>query len=94
MSYQLFARVELRGTPGEDTYTALNAYMQSMHWYSVLAPHQISLPHATYQAVTGSGRAPDLAAIGRRLKCDIDRTIWERPLILIIRSADWAQTAD
>jgi hypothetical protein len=94
MSYQLFARVELRGTPGEATYTALNAYMQSMHWYSVFIPSEVALPHATYQAVKVSAMPPDLAVIGQRLKSDIDRTIWERPLILVIRSADWVQIAD
>ena len=51
---QLFARIELRGTPGEPVYERLHAHMESLNWYRMIdgvteAGDQITmtLPHAT-----------------------------------------------
>ena len=90
MASQLFARVELRGTPGEDIYNRLHAYMAGKNWYQSI--NQAELPHATYQA-TFSLDAPNLMEIGNTLKADIERTIWTKALILVIRAGDWGKTA-
>jgi hypothetical protein len=33
---QLFARIELRGTPGEPVHERLHAYMASLNWYQTI----------------------------------------------------------
>ena len=90
----LFARIELRGTPGEDSYNQLHAYMRSRGWLQTItgATATVNLPHATYQA-TFTQDSPNLAAIANALKAHIEANIWTRALVLVIRSVEWAQTA-
>jgi hypothetical protein len=66
---QLFARIELRGTPGEDSYNQLHTYMRSQNWLQTVtgATATTNLPHATYQAIFTQD-APNLAAIASALK--------------------------
>ena len=87
---QLFARVELRGTPGEEVYERLHAFMHGNNWFQVIAG--VQLPHATYQA-TNSLDAPNLLGIANALKAEIEKTIWTKALVLVIRSADWGKSA-
>jgi hypothetical protein len=91
---QLFDRIELRGTPGEDRYNQLHAYMSSQNRHQTItgATRTVALPHATYQGIFVTEQ-PDLASIANALKAHIEANIWTRALILIIRSVDWAQTA-
>jgi hypothetical protein len=47
---QLFARIELRGTPGEAGYERLHAHMESLNWYRTIdgvteAGDQIRMTH-------------------------------------------------
>jgi hypothetical protein len=87
---QLFARVELRGTPGEETYQKLHQYMFSKNWFQQINGYD--LPHATYQANSVAAE-PNLMAMANELKTEIERRIWTKALILMVRSADWAKTA-
>jgi hypothetical protein len=87
---QLFARVDLRGTPREDVYNRLNEYMVSKSWYTVI--DGVSLPHATYQAAYRAD-VPNLIAIAANLRASIENTIWTGAHVLVIRVADWAQSA-
>jgi hypothetical protein len=90
----LFARIELRGTPGDEIYSRLHAFMESRNWLRTITgtTATVQLPHGTYQAVF-SIDAPDTMAIAQSLKRDIEANIWSRALVLVIRSAHWAQTA-
>jgi predicted nucleic acid-binding Zn ribbon protein len=36
---------------------------------------------------------PNLMAMANELKTEIERRIWTKALILMVRSADWAKTA-
>jgi hypothetical protein len=88
---QLFARVELRGTPGEDVYQRLHAYMESLFWYrSITGTTTVSLPHAVYQATINT-ESPDLAAVAAKLKSGIQTSVWSIALVLIVQSSNWAQ---
>lgn len=87
---QLFARVELLGTPTESVYEKLHATMENLHWYRQI--NNVALPHATYQAINGAD-APNLMSIADELKGIIERTVWTKCLVLVVRSADWAKTA-
>jgi len=90
---QLFARVELRGTPGETIYEKLHAHMESLYWYQTIgSPQTVSLPHATYQATFPSD-TPDVMAIANELKSVIESKIWVGALVLVIQSVNWAKTA-
>ena len=91
---QLFARIELRGSPDQGNYQRLHQYMESQHWYNWIdsANGRIALPHAVYQ-VTFNSDALDLMAIGQTLKTYIETNIWPQPLVLVIQSARWAQSA-
>jgi hypothetical protein len=90
---QLFARVELRGSPGEDVYERLHEYMESLYWYRTIAGStgRVTLPHATYQA-TVSAATPDLMAMGNTLKSGIESTIWTKALVLVLQATNWART--
>jgi hypothetical protein len=61
-----------------------------MNWYQQI--NGVGLPHAVYQATT-TGEAPNLMAMANGLKAEIERTIWTRALIMVVRSVDWAKTA-
>jgi len=87
---QLFARVELLGSPDEKAYEQLHQYMSGMNWYKKISG--VDLPHAVYQAQFQQEH-PDLLAVANGLKAEIQRMIWTRALILIVRSVDWAKTA-
>jgi hypothetical protein len=91
---QLFARVELRGSPGEDTYTTLHAYMRSQNWHQTITGSTATsnLPHAVYQGNSANDQ-PDLLSIATGIKAYIEANIWTRALVLVIRSADWAISA-
>jgi hypothetical protein len=90
---QLFARIELRGTPSEQTYEKLHAYMKSQNWLQdITGSATISLPHGTYQAKFASDE-PDTLAIAKALRTYIEANIWTKAIVLVIRSAHWAQTA-
>jgi hypothetical protein len=93
MMAQLFARVELRGDPGEDVYQRLHAYMESMHWYrNITGTREVTLPHATYQATTNTD-APGIAKMADTIKSGIESQIWTKAIVLMIQSTTWAQTA-
>jgi hypothetical protein len=87
---QLFARIELKGTPTDDVYQRLHKFMLDQRWYQLI--NSTAMPHAMYQA-TLTNNTPDLPAIARGLKQQIEKAIWTRSLVLLIRSADWAQSA-
>lgn len=87
---QLFARVELLGRPSEEVYNRLHAQMESLCWYRQIDGK--NLPHATYQA-TSFAESPDLMSIAESLKATIEKSIWTKSLVLVIRSADWAKSA-
>ncbi len=89
---QLFARIELRGTPGEDVYNKLHAYMEAKNWFrTITGSKTVALPHATYQATFGD--APELLKIAKALKAEIESTIWTRALVLVVKTVDWAISA-
>jgi hypothetical protein len=89
---QLFARIELRGTPGEDVYNKLHAYMEAKNWFrTITGTKTVALPHATYQATFGD--VPDLMKIADTLKIGIESTIWTKALVLVVQTANWAITA-
>ncbi len=87
---QLFARVELLGSPSEEVYEKLHAEMERLNWYRKI--NGKALPHATYQA-TFTSDAPDLMELAKTLKAMIEQKIWTKSLVLVIRSADWAKSA-
>ena len=87
---QLFARVELLGSPSEGVCEKLHAQMASLNWYREI--NSKTLPHATYQA-TFTLDAPDLMEVANLLKATIEQKIWTKALVLVIRSADWAKSA-
>ena len=89
---QLFARVELRGNPNADIYQRLHEYMRSRYWFNTITGSATStLPHGTYQAQYTV--AVDLAGVAMDLKNGIESTVWTKALILVIQSANWAETA-
>jgi hypothetical protein len=89
---QLFVRIELRGTPGQDIYSQLHNYMMSKNWrQKVPGSRTNNLPHATYQG-TFANDEPDLQSIARKLRVHIESTIWRNAIVLVIRSAAWAQS--
>ena len=94
---QLFARVELRGTPGEPAYEMLHTYMASLNWYQTIdgfreAGDQVTLalPHAMYQGHSASDSA-DVRRMAADLRSHIESTIWTPAIVLVIRSANWGQ---
>ena len=88
---QLFARIELRGTPGEDVYNKLHAYMEGKNWLrTITGTGTASLPHATYQAKYGD--APELMKIANALKAGIESAIWTKALVLVVQTVGWAIT--
>jgi hypothetical protein len=94
---QLFARVELRGTPDESVYERLHAHMGSLNWLRTIdgfteTGDQITktLPHATYQANSVSDNPLPLA-IAQELRSGIESQIWTAVIVLVIRSANWGQ---
>jgi hypothetical protein len=91
---QLFVRVELRGTPGEDVYARLHADMKAKNWRQTITyvGRASNLPHAMYQG-TYTSDEPDLAAITKALREHIEARIWKKVIDLAIRSAGWAQSA-
>jgi hypothetical protein len=89
---QVFVRIELRGTPGKDIYSQLHTYMISKNWRQTITGSRTNnLPHATYQG-TFTNDEPDLQSIARRLREHIQSTIWKKAIVLVIRSAAWAQS--
>ena len=86
---QLFAHVELRGTPSAEVYKNLHGYMLSKNWSQFF--EGAGLPNTMYQAASVA-HAPDLPRIANGLKADIEHTIWNRASIFIVRAADWANT--
>jgi hypothetical protein len=87
---QLFVKVELMGTPGEGDYKKLREYMRSKNWCSAISG--ANLPHATYQTALPPGMY-DLMEMARSFKVEIEKTTQVKALVLVIRSADWAQSA-
>jgi hypothetical protein len=89
----LFARVELRGAPGDDVYQKLHEHMATINWYKeITGDVTVPLPHATYRA-TFTADTPNIMQIASGIKSTIEPKIWNKALVLVIRSADWAQTA-
>jgi hypothetical protein len=90
---QLFVRIELRGTPSEETYTKLHAYMRSKNWSQEITGESatVMLPHATYQATFGEDQ-PNTLRIAKALRTYIESNIWTKAIVLVIRSADWARS--
>jgi hypothetical protein len=93
----LFARIELRGTPGEPVYQQLHAYMASLNWLRTIdgitdSGDQITkaLPHATYQADSISDDPLPLS-FAQELRSGIESRIWTPAIVLVIRSANWGQ---
>jgi hypothetical protein len=88
----LFARVELRGTPTEATYEKLHAHMYNLNWYQNLPGYpKTPMPHAMYQA--SFDQLPDTSTVASALKQGIEKSVWTRALVLVIRESHWAQTA-
>jgi hypothetical protein len=94
---QLFAPVELRGTPGEHVYEQLHTYMASLNWLQTIdgfteAGDQITLvlPHATYQGHSVSD-SPDVRRMAADLRSHIESTIWTPAIVLVIRGENWGQ---
>lgn len=88
----LFARVELRGTPTETVYEKLHAHMKSLNWYQYLPSNTDKLmPHAMYQATFSEEQ--DLPTIAKGLKSQIEKYVWTKALVLVIRNSGWAQSA-
>jgi hypothetical protein len=88
----IFARIELRGTPSEEIYERLHAYMRNLNWYQHLPdlPDR-PMPKAMYQA--SFTNAPNLLAMASSFKSEIESTIWTRAWVLLIEKASWAQSA-
>jgi hypothetical protein len=92
---QLFARIELRGRPGDEVYNSLHAYMRSQNWSQQItgsAGNTVDLPHATYQGTSNSDQ-PDIVGIANTLKAAIEPSIWRHVLVLVINAEGWAQSA-
>lgn len=91
---QLFARIELRGTPGEDVYEELHEYMKSRNWSQQItgSKNTVDLPHATYQGKFTADE-PNCSAVAKDLKEYIRANIWAKAIVLVIRSATWAQSS-
>jgi hypothetical protein len=88
---QLFARVELRGTPGEAVYEKLHAHLEKLYWYRwIKGGAQVGLPHAMYQATVDG--TPDVVGIAANLKASIQANVWANALILVVQSSNWAQS--
>ena len=89
---QVFVRIELRGTPSQDIYRQLHNYMISKNWRQTITGSRMNnLPHAIYQG-TFANDEPDLRSIARKLREHIESTIWRNAIVLVIRSAAWAQS--
>jgi hypothetical protein len=88
---QLFARVELRGTPDLDAYEMLHAHMSSRYWHrTIQGTIACKLPQATYQATT-YGDHPDIMTMANELKRSIEQSVWAKAMVLIIQSTNWAE---
>lgn len=88
---QLFARIELRGTPTHEIYELLNSHMSSMFWHQTIrGTITCKLPHATYQATT-YGDHPDIMTIANELKRSIELSVWAKAMVLIVQSTNWAE---
>jgi hypothetical protein len=86
---QLFARVELLGNPSEEVYENRHKMMGGLHWCRRI--NDKVLHHATYQAINAAD-APDLMSLATDLKPKLEKNIWTKSLVLVIRSADWAKS--
>jgi hypothetical protein len=90
--YQLFARVELRGSPSAEIYQRLHDYMRGLNWFTTITGSSTStLPHATYQAVCSA--APDVLARAKQLKLGIEANVWTSALVLVVEATNWAESA-
>jgi hypothetical protein len=70
---QLFARVELRGSPSSKDYDNLHAMMEKIHWYrTITGTRTTDLPHAMYQATADN---PDVSAMAENLKKKIEKEV-------------------
>jgi hypothetical protein len=88
----VFARIELLGSPSEEIYERLHAFMNARNWSQHLPGHPDKpMPHAMYQAFYNE--SPDLGHLAAAFKKEIEGEIWTRALILLIEKNNWAQSA-
>jgi hypothetical protein len=87
---QLFARVELRGTPSAEIYQRLHNHMLTLNWYTHISGSgvTVALPHATYQAKMETPPA-DLRIYANELKSGIEANVWTKALVLVAITASW-----
>jgi hypothetical protein len=86
----VFARVELVGDPGWDTYDELHTLMEGKHWHQHLPGLPDSpMPHAMYQGTFSA--TPDLGKVSQSLKSAIEVDVWNNAIVLLISEADWSQ---
>lgn len=96
---QLFARIELRGSPSQEIYQKLHQYMANLNWLTTISgtagvaaqSMTVALPHATYQAIYNSPPT-NLLDVANKLKSGIEANVWTKALILVIESLNWAET--
>jgi hypothetical protein len=96
----LFARIELRGDPGQDVYEKLHDFMESFNWYRDISgvvddsrTRLASLPHATYRA-DFTAENPNVFEIATTIRSQIEGRIWNRAAVLVIQAASWGMTGD
>lgn len=87
---QLFVKVELIGAPDEGDYKKLREYMRGKNWRTEISG--ANLPYSMYQTTVPPG-VYNLMQIARSFKVEIEKTTQTKALVLVIRSADWAQSA-
>jgi hypothetical protein len=84
-----FVRVELRGTPTADNYSALHALMLQNGFAQMAAasnrPLPVPLPHAVYFGYS-TQIATSLAAL---LRDAVQASVWTSAIVLAVEYASW-----
>jgi hypothetical protein len=87
----VFARIELRGKPSDETYEKLHTYMKNEKWSQYLPGNPSKpMPHAMYQA--NYKTSPKLLDEANLLRTYIETNIWTKAIVLLIEEINWAQT--
>jgi hypothetical protein len=83
-------RIELQGTPSGEIYETLHAFMRAKGWSQSIpydnGTKSTDLPHAMYQGDSDS----TCATLAEGLRDAIRKTIWTKPIVMVIEWSAWA----
>jgi hypothetical protein len=84
----IIIRVELKGTPSQETYTSLHAFMSNRGWSQQIIAEgnrPMALPHAMY---SGSSQTA-IVTLAAALRDEIQSQIWTKAMVLAIEWNNW-----